>query len=567
MARNLNILSIDTVLNGIVLRYDMETINSGKMYDFSGNSSNASLVGTTFVNGILGGARQFNTNVNTDLLIETNPITTTGNFTVMCWVRVNSNVIGNTQMVLSTRQPSDFGFDMQLVNGTTIHGDIGTGTTWVTIAADTPFSYNANQWYHICYVVTPTTYTIYANGNNVGSGSFTSTTPLVTDTNHILQIGNSRSGFLFGAVDEVMVFSRALSSTEVSRIFNMTTPFSIYTSSTISGNIDVRGTPFVTMYAVWDSTVTAGAVSLQGSPDGVNWITLGTANFSAGNTNDVNINAQAHRYVRANITTPVTGGNVQAWIVASGFKEFTNDAGWSDPLNTGLTGSYRGAGIGFPTGSAFVSNEKLVTSWNMDTLTGSLMDDLSNNNNNGTIAGTTSVAGQYGLARSFLSATDNITGKTGLLNGATAITVAAWVFIRSAASTGQRDAIWNANGSAADAQGSLRLTCTAQGATPNGTDSLFTLNGSLVDVNLSFAFTVNTWYHVAHVWDGTKITVYINGSVIGTSAASGVLANTNTPAGVGGLSSTTALGSIVDEIQVFARALTSSEILALANRA
>lgn len=61
--------------------------------------------------------------------------------------------------------------------------------------------------------------------------------------------------------------------------------------------------------------VSAGAVQMQGSLDGVNWFNLGAAtNTNAASTvfAPVVVSGTAVRYVRASITTPITGGTVTA---------------------------------------------------------------------------------------------------------------------------------------------------------------------------------------------------------------------------------------------------------------
>ncbi|MEB3048994.1 hypothetical protein KV112_04425 [Mycolicibacter sp. MYC123] len=65
--------------------------------------------------------------------------------------------------------------------------------------------------------------------------------------------------------------------------------------------------------------VTAGAVQLQGSLDGSNWFNLGSpvSTTAAGTTQTVVTSAYA-QYVRAAITTAITGGKVSASVGVSG---------------------------------------------------------------------------------------------------------------------------------------------------------------------------------------------------------------------------------------------------------
>jgi hypothetical protein len=60
--------------------------------------------------------------------------------------------------------------------------------------------------------------------------------------------------------------------------------------------------------------VSAGAVQLQGSLDGTNWFNLGSAvtTTTASTTTQVTSTTALVRYLRASITTTITGGTITA---------------------------------------------------------------------------------------------------------------------------------------------------------------------------------------------------------------------------------------------------------------
>lgn len=66
--------------------------------------------------------------------------------------------------------------------------------------------------------------------------------------------------------------------------------------------------------------VTAGAVQLQGSLDKTNWFNLGSAvsTTAANTTTQVVVSNAYARYVRAAVTTGVTGGTVSASVGLNG---------------------------------------------------------------------------------------------------------------------------------------------------------------------------------------------------------------------------------------------------------
>jgi len=80
--------------------------------------------------------------------------------------------------VFSTRSEGTT-VDVQLNGGTTIHGDIGNGSSWITTSADASYAYSAGTWYSVAYSVTPTGYSIYAQGANRAVGTYSSASPLL----------------------------------------------------------------------------------------------------------------------------------------------------------------------------------------------------------------------------------------------------------------------------------------------------------------------------------------------------------------------------------------------------
>lgn len=135
-------------------------------------------------------------------------------FTVEAWVKPNSTT--GTMNILSTRLPSEFGFDMKLSNGNKIYADIGNGSSWQTYF--TPFadySYAAGEWLHVACVVTTTSYRIYANGNQVATGSVNGNALLIDGTHHI-NIGSfNNNEFFNGNIDDLKIWNTARTQQQI----------------------------------------------------------------------------------------------------------------------------------------------------------------------------------------------------------------------------------------------------------------------------------------------------------------------------------------------------------------
>jgi hypothetical protein len=97
----------------------------------------------------------------------------------------------------------------------------------------------------------------------------------------------------------------------------------------------------------------------------------------------------------------------------------------------------------------------------------------------------------------------------------------------------------------------------------------FNINGTWVSANAP-AGTNNatgTWYFVGCVYDGSRLYNYVNGELKSTFMASGDITTTTYPLAIGATSNGTAIQNviqgIIDEIRIYNRALSDSEIKAL----
>jgi|GEM_PF-1386768 len=150
-----------------------------------------------------------------DYVSVTSSTVVQGAFTVEAWVKPMHPT--DNLNILSTRSGTDKSFDMKLMSGNKIHGDIGNGTSWLTNTADGDFVYATGTWYHIAYSVSATGYEIFADGTSVGSGTWPSDTPLLMDATRQINIGRYNGGIEYfnGCIDEVRIWNVARTSQEI----------------------------------------------------------------------------------------------------------------------------------------------------------------------------------------------------------------------------------------------------------------------------------------------------------------------------------------------------------------
>jgi RHS repeat-associated protein len=301
--------------------------------------------------------------------------TIAGSFSVEAWVKPSS--IGGDLGILGTRGPQDYGFDMQIYQGK-VHGDIGTGSSWLNFNADASLTVQAGAWYHIVYVVAPGVWAIYVNGSSAASGTLPAGTPLLWDSNHQLEIANvgNPSTPFNGSVDEVAVYPTALTASQVASHFaasgdsaptaptNLTgTPgTNSVTLSWIASTAGVpAGQPAVQSYTVtaYKGAIYAGYMSVAGSSTSATMSGLAggaSYTFQVYGSNVFGNSAASSVAVTPNGTASDYGSTVLADNPLI-FYQFNEASGTSvgDSSGNGRTGTY-GTGTGFGAPGALIGS-------------------------------------------------------------------------------------------------------------------------------------------------------------------------------------------------------------------
>jgi RHS repeat-associated protein len=195
--------------------------------DSTANGNSLTVNNATPTTGIIDGAAGFSG--GSSLSVESG-MTVSAPFTIEEWAFPNS--AGGTLGLFGSRSPSDGSFDAKL-NGSGVHGDIGNGASWLTTSANGAFSETLNSWHHVAYVVGASDYAIYADGEQVGSGSL-SGIAVLSDNSHKLSFGWTGSGgeYFSGNLDEARVSNSARSSDWITTEYaNQSSPGTFYSLS------------------------------------------------------------------------------------------------------------------------------------------------------------------------------------------------------------------------------------------------------------------------------------------------------------------------------------------------
>jgi hypothetical protein len=154
----------------------------------------------------------------------------TGNMTISLWMKpetLPSTTSGSVEYYFVSRYDSTSGGwawrTLWQTSSTLNRVFLSTstnGTTATNGIVDTSGLSSAGVWYFLTFVKSSTTFTMYINGSSVGTATVTSSIYNGNDNFAIGANSNGNSGFFDGIIDEVGIWSRALTSSEVSELYN-----------------------------------------------------------------------------------------------------------------------------------------------------------------------------------------------------------------------------------------------------------------------------------------------------------------------------------------------------------
>jgi hypothetical protein len=196
----------------------------------------------------------------------------------------------------------------------------------------------------------------------------------------------------------------------------------------------------------------------------------------------------------------------------------------------------------------------LVAAYAFNEGAGNTVTDASGNGNAGTIsAATWTTQGKFGNALSFngVNALIAIAGSSSL-NVTTGMTLEAWIY-PTATQSGWRTIMQR------EAEAYYLNASTDAGPLRPGGGANISGNGNIVTGPT--ASPVNGWTHVAMTFNGSTLTLFVNGVAVATRATTGSVETNSKPLRIGGnVPYGEFFTGIIDEVRVYNRALTAAEI-------
>ena len=269
----------------------------------------------------------------------------------------------------------------------------------------------------------------------------------------------------------------------------------------------------------------------------------------------------------ASVTVLVDGTQLGSALASAPYSVPWNTASASNGSHV-ITATARDAAGNLATSSAVtvtVSNVvaapppgRLVAAYGFEEGTGSTAADASGDNLTGTVTGATWVDGKFGKALQFAGAfgswvTVPDADALDLTNG---MTVEAWV--KPTAPMPQWPSVVMKERS-----GELTYALYANSASGNPNIN-YTSDGSEVTLEGQTGIPVNQWTHLAGIFDGTTMKLYVNGALVSSKATSAPIDVTDGVLRIGGDSvwSGEYFTGVIDEVRIYNRALAQSEVQA-----
>ena len=147
-------------------------------------------------------------------------------------------------------------------------------------------------------------------------------------------------------------------------------------------------------------------------------------------------------------------------------------------------------------------------------------------------------------------------GTSSSLNPSSALTISAWIYINGAG-TGSLPTIYSSSKNSAGISGGIAIAYTS-----NKIRFYLDTTGSSgwVFAESNSTFSTGQWYHLAGTWNGSTVTLYVNGTAQTTTGSATTIGyNTDFPATIGRYSSNYFNG-LIDEVSLFDSALNQTQI-------
>jgi hypothetical protein len=378
-------------------------------------------------------------------------------------------------------------------------------------------------WHHVAVTLNGATGTLYVDGVQVGQNTAMTLKPSDLGATTQNWIGRSQFSdpYLDGRVDDFRIYNRAISASEVTSVMNgkslvvPTVPTGLSTAAINPAQISLNWTA---------SSNSAGYNVKRAAASGGPYTTI-AAGITATSYTD----------------TGLTAGTTYYYVVSAVNPDYESDNSAEASAKVNLLQTY----LKFDENSGTTASDSIGNGWN-----GTLVNDP------------LWVAGKSGNAVSLDGSNDYVSLPAGVVSSANTITVAAWVNLNTVSNWARIFDIGSGTGT------NMFLT-PKNGANGKIRFAIKNNNSSEQFIDGASSLATGGWHHVAVTLNGSTGTLYVDGVQVGQNTAmtikpSDMGATTQNWIGRSQYSSDPYLNGYVDDFRIYTRALTASEIAALA---
>jgi hypothetical protein len=500
--------------------------------DGSGRNHHGTISGAERVSGKIGGALRFDGINDWVTVADAGDLDLSSGMTLEAWV--NPSVVGGWQTVLLKEGAGNMAYELYsnidaarpAAYFTTAGGAIRAVTGAATLAA--------NTWTHIATTYDGANMRLYVNGSLVRTAARTGA---ILATDGPLHIGGNEvwgGEWFSGLLDEVRVYNRALSASEIrADMSGSTLPEPPANHAPVA-----RGDSLTT---VADAPVAFTAAALL-------------ANDSDANGDPITITSMAVASVAGGT---VANNGADAWTYTPAASYVGSDS-FTYVIEDGRGGSTSGTVMVTVTAPAPPPPPKpagLVLALGFNEGGGSVVADASGLGQSGQVREAQFVAGRFGSALRFDGVNDWVTvPDSAALDLSSAMTIEAWV--NPSVVAGWQTVLLK------EGAGNMAYELYSNNDVSRPAVYFTGANGTLRSATGTAKLPANTWTHIATTYDGTNMRVYVNGVLVRTVARAGSVIATAGPLHIGGneVWGGEFYSGLIDEVRIYNRALSLEEI-------
>ncbi len=448
-----------------------------------------------------------------------------GTVTISVWVNLESLTDdGGIVDIAPQAQSNAFKLGLDASNNIMIQTNFGDSPGGSVIFINSP---SLGTWYHYVGVYNGTNLIAYVDGvlanSDVLTGPSSASVPVT--------IGDDTDGanrFLNGSIDEVRIYNRALSASEVQELYmsNLnkydTDKWSFYINQTKNAT-DLLDDGTYTYQGFAKDT------SDNWNQTEIRWITIGELPLDMTLNSPANASTVNNSHVLLNATVTDADDDL---MTARLYSYYSDEINASE--ETGLVGLWH-----FDNDSSMGENDANIYDW-------------SGNGNDGSVMGwnITTANGKFRKAMQFDGADDYIdAGNSSSLSMTNAITVSAWVY-----PLGAND-VWDKVISKGEQTWGLELRTDLDtyGFTVYDTDYRVAYGGN---------YTIGRWTHLVGTFNGSTVKIYVNGKLSENTTTATAIANPGQyDLDIGRNSAGNQYSNaVIDEVAIYNRSLSAQEI-------